>query len=231
MSDEQIAPQHIGFIMDGNRRWAKARGLNTSEGHRAGQATLHDIVFHAVERGVKYISAYAFSTENWSRTKKEVKYLMGQVAKALTKYADELIQHGIRVIVLGSRDNLPPKVADSIIEIERRTCSGDRATFAICFNYGGQLEIADACKKIVQKAVQPEDITPETIAEYMYYPELPPLDVVVRTSGEQRLSGFMLWRAAYSEFIFRDEMWPDFSIDALDECLLEYSKRQRRFGG
>lgn len=226
-----IVPNHAGFIMDGNRRWARKRGLDAFEGHLAGQKTLRDVVYRSVDAGVKYVSAYAFSTENWSRTEKEVGYLMGQVAKALKKYADELIENDIRVLVLGSRDRLPKKVIESIEIIENKTAHGSRATFAVCLNYGGHVEIVDAVKSIVHQGVKPDDITADLIAQNLYVPDVPPIDLIIRTSGEQRLSNFMLWRAAYSEFIFRDEMWPDFTVDALDECLLEYSKRQRRFGG
>lgn len=232
MTDHKpIRPKHVGFIMDGNRRWAKAQGKPTTEGHLAGQKTLHDIIYHAFEQGVEYASVYAFSTENWSRSNQEVKYLMAQVSKALLKYADELIENGIRVVILGEREKLPAKVASSIDEIERRTRDCGRATFAVCLNYGGHQEIVDATKKIIAGGFSAQDITPKLFADQLYYPEVPPLDLIIRTSGEQRLSNFMLWRAAYSEFIFRPEHWPAFTVDSLDECLLEYSKRQRRFGG
>ena len=228
---ELYVPKHLGFVMDGNRRWAKSQGRPTLEGHFAGQKILRDMVYHAVDAGVKYISAYAFSTENWSRTKEEVGYLMSQVAKALVTYGDELADNGIRTVILGTRDKLPKSVLKSIDEIEKKTASGTRATFAICFNYGGHAEITDAVKQIMKEDVDIDEITPELIASHLYHSEIPPVDLVIRTSGEQRLSNFMLWRAAYSEFIFRDEYWPDFTVDALDECLVEYNKRQRRFGG
>jgi undecaprenyl diphosphate synthase len=231
VQDIAIVPVHLGLILDGNRRWARERGLPQLEGHAEGERVLHDIVYHAVERGVKYVSAYAFSTENWSRSKKEVDYLMAQITKALARYADELIENGIRTVILGSRERLPKKAIKSIEDIERRTAHGQRATFAVCLNYGGQLEVAYAVRTIIEKGISPDEITPECIAEHLYHPDIPPIDLVIRTSGEQRLSNFMLWRAAYSELIFRNEYWPDFSVDSLDECLVEYSKRQRRFGG
>lgn len=224
-------PTHLGLILDGNRRWAVKRGLQPIEGHAEGERVLHDIVYHAVERGVKYVSAYAFSTENWSRSKGEVNYLMTQITKAISHYADELIENGIRTVILGSRDRLPKAAVKSIEDIEKRTAHGHRATFAICLNYGGQLEIAHAVQTIVEEGIRAEEVTPELIAKYLYHSDLPPVDLIIRTSGEQRLSNFMLWRAAYSELIFREEYWPDFTIDSLDECLLEYKKRQRRFGG
>lgn len=230
MSDEQV-PVHVGFIMDGNRRWARERGLPVVQGHVKGQDVLHDIVFGAAKRGVRYISAYAFSTENWTRGEAEVGHLMQQFAKALLVYLDELIENGVRLVIVGSRDRLSKSLVRSIEEAERRTAGGERCTLAACINYGGYDEITDAVKGIVAAQYDADDITPDLIASHLYYPELPPLDLIIRTSGEQRLSNFMLWRAAYSEFIFRDEYWPDFTVDALDECLIEYSKRKRRFGG
>lgn len=228
---EQAVPVHLGFIMDGNRRWAKQNGKPTLEGHFAGQKVLRDAVYHAVEKGVSYVSAYAFSNENWTRPEEEVNYLMKQVVKAFATYSSELVERGIRTVILGNRERLPRSVLKSIEEIERKTAGGTRATFAVCFNYGGQVEITDAVKAIIGQGTIPSEVTPELITKNLYHPELPPLDLIVRTSGEERLSGFMLWRAAYSEFIFRKEYWPDFTVDALDECLLEYSERQRRFGG
>lgn len=231
MQDDVVVPVHIGFILDGNRRWAHERGLQPIEGHAEGEKVLHDIVYHAVERGVKYISAYAFSTENWSRSKTEVNYLMAQITEAISTYADELIENGIRTVVLGSRDRLPKNAVKSVEDIERRTAHGERATFAVCLNYGGQLEIVHAVQTIIAEGIAAEDVTTECIAEHLYHADVPPMDLVIRTSGEKRLSNFMLWRAAYSELIFRDEYWPDFTVDALDECLVEFSKRKRRFGG
>lgn len=231
MQDELAIPNHLGLILDGNRRWASKRGLPQLKGHAAGQEVLHDIVYHAVERGVKYVSAYVFSTENWSRSKREVDYLMAQFVSAIAQYTDEFMENNIRTIILGSREHLAQKVVRSIEDIEQRTAHGNRATLAICLNYGGQLEIAHAVRAIIKEGIAPEEVTPECIAKHLYHPDLPPLDLIIRTSGEQRISNFMLWRAAYSELIFRDEYWPDFTVDLLDECLVEYSKRQRRFGG
>ena len=228
---ERVVPQHIGFIMDGNRRWAKARGLPTLEGHAAGQLVLHDVTKYAVENGVKYISAYAFSTENWNRSKAEVHYLMAQVSRALEQYMQEFLDNDIRILIIGSRDGLPKSTIKSIELAEAKTAECKRATAAICFNYGGHQEILDATKSLMQKGISADDLTIEQFTAELYHPELPPIDLIVRTSGEQRLSNFMLWRAAYSELIFRDESWPDFTVESLNECLLEYSQRQRRFGG
>lgn len=230
-ANTHIVPQHVGFIMDGNRRWAKARGLATLEGHAAGQLVLHDVTKYAIEQGVKYVSAYAFSTENWTRTKAEVHYLMTQVSKALRHYIQEFIDNDIRIIIVGNREGLSKTVVRSIEAAETRTAHCQRATAAICFNYGGHQEIIDAAKKIIEKGVTAEALTVDHFNAELYQPDLPPIDLVVRTSGEKRLSNFMLWRAAYSELIFRDEPWPDFTVDSLKECLLEYSQRQRRFGG
>jgi len=217
--------------MDGNRRWAKARGLPTLEGHAAGQLVLHDVTKYAVEHGVKYISAYAFSTENWNRSKAEVTYLMKQVSKALHQYIQEFLDNDIRIVIVGSREGLPKSTVKSIDDAENMTAHCKRATAAICFNYGGHQEIVDATKRIIQKGISATELTSELFAAELYQSDLPPVDLIIRTSGEKRLSNFMLWRAAYSELIFRDEPWPDFTIESLDECLLEYSQRQRRFGG
>lgn len=224
-------PRHVGFIMDGNRRWARERGLTSLEGHAAGQTVLHDAVYHAVECGVKYITAYAFSTENWSRSPAEVGYLMKQIVRALKQHYQEFKDNGIRFIVVGSRERLSKVVLTTIDKVEQGTARGTRATLAICFNYSGHTEIADAVRSILEQQISPADVTPKLVEAHLYHPEVPPVDLVIRTSGEQRVSNFMLWRTAYSEFIFRPEYWPDFTPRVLDECLLEYSKRQRRFGG
>ncbi len=230
MSDTQT-PLHVGFIMDGNRRWAREHNLPVVQGHIKGQDVLHDTVFHAAQRGVRYVSAYAFSTENWTRGETEVNHLMQQFAKALLMYLDELVENGVRLIIVGSRDKLSKSLVRSIEEAEDRTAGGTRCTLAACINYGGYSEIVDAMKMIVAEGYAAESITPELIAQHLYHPELPPIDLIIRTGGEKRLSNFMLWRASYSELMFRDEYWPDFTVDALDECLVEYSKRKRRFGG
>lgn len=232
MSETNVTPpQHIGFIIDGNRRWAKKHGLPVYEGHMAGYNAIHEVAEAVFDAGVLNMSAYIFSTENWKRSEDEVKRLMSLVLKLLTADLPIFEKKNIRLRVLGSRERVSEKILAAIDDAERRTANNTAGTLAVCFNYGGQLEIADACKKIIQSGAASEDVTPELIAENLYAPEVPPLDLVVRTSGEQRLSNFMLWRAAYSELLFIDKPWPDMTKDDIPVILDEYMKRQRRFGG
>lgn len=229
MSDS--IPTHIGFIIDGNRRWAKERGLRAYEGHYAGYDTIKDVLIETHRQGVKYTSAYAFSTENWSRSEAEVNKLMELLLKVLTEDLHIFNDNNIRLRVIGSRQKLSKKVIQAIDNAEENTVGNTGGQLLMCLNYGGQQEIAEACKKIVQQGFAPEDITPELITENIYAPEIPPCDIIVRTSGEQRLSGFMLWRAAYSELIFIDKNWPDMTKQDVTVILKEYEKRNRRFGG
>ncbi|QQG50678.1 MAG: di-trans,poly-cis-decaprenylcistransferase [Candidatus Saccharibacteria bacterium] len=224
-------PRHIGYIVDGNRRWAKAHGLPTYEGHLAGYNAIQEIAKASFDGGVEYVSAYIFSTENWKRSEQEVSKLMGLVLKLLTSDLHLFDENNIKLRVLGSHINVSEKILKAIDAAEERTASNTGGTLAICFNYGGQLEIADACKKLIQANIAAEDVTPEMIAENLYAPEVPPLDLVVRTSGEQRLSNFMLWRSAYSEFLFLEKNWPDMTKDDVAAILEEYSRRDRRIGG
>lgn len=231
MSQTESVPRHIGYIVDGNRRWAKMHGIPAYEGHLAGYNTLHDIATATFDAGVEYMSVYIFSTENWKRSEEEVSRLMGLVLRLLTADLHIFDDNNIKLQILGSREHVSEKICKAIDAAEERTANNTRGTLAVCFNYGGQLEIAEACKKIVQANIQASDITPETIEQYLYAPEVPPIDIVVRSSGEQRLSNFMLWRAAYSELMFIDKSWPDMTKDDVNAILKEYSRRGRRFGG
>lgn len=224
-------PRHVGIIMDGNRRWAKERDLPVIKGHVAGQEALRHIVDHAFRKGVSYLTVYAFSTENWQRSQSEVGFLMQQIILALKKHVSEFIDSGVRIVFLGTQDGLPPRVKRAIADAEASTQHGTKGTLGICINYGGHQELVDAAKQLIRAGLPPEAVTADSLAQHLYHPEIPPVDLVIRTSGEQRLSNFMLWRAAYSEFIFRDEYWPDFTPAVFDECLVEYNRRQRRFGG
>lgn len=224
-------PQHIGYIVDGNRRWAKKHGLPTYEGHLAGYNTVIDIALATFDAGVPFVSAYIFSTENWKRSQDEVGKLMALVLRLLTSDVEVLMKNNVKLKVIGSHAGVSDKILNAIAAAEARTEKNTHGTLALCFNYGGQLEIADACKKIVQSGVAAEDITPELIAANLYRPEIPPADIVVRTSGEQRLSNFMLWRAAYSEFLFLEKQWPDMTKEDVTAILEEYERRGRRFGG
>ncbi len=226
-----IIPRHIGYIVDGNRRWAKSHGLPAYEGHMAGYNAIHEVAVASFNAGVEYVSVYSFSTENWKRSEQEVGKIMSLVLRLLTADLHIFDENNVKLKVLGSPDNVSAKILKAIHNAEARTADNTRGTLALCFNYGGQLEITDAVKKIVQSGVSVNDITPDLIAQHLYYPEVPPVDLIVRSSGEQRLSNFMLWRAAYSELLFLDKMWPDMTKDDVTAILREYSRRDRRIGG
>lgn len=221
-------PQHLGIILDGNRRWAKQNGLPSFEGHREGSETFKDIADYALEKGIKYLSAYVFSTENWARSKDEVGFLMTLIKQLIKTQVKELHKKGVRFVWLGCTDKLDEKMITLLREAEELTANNTKGTLAFCFNYGGQQEIVDAAR-IVQESGLP--ITAESIEQHLYGGvALPPVDLLIRTSGEHRISNFMLWRAAYSELYFTDVLWPDFTAQELDKALAEYASRQRRFG-
>jgi undecaprenyl diphosphate synthase len=224
-------PKHIGYVIDGNRRWAKSHGIPTYEGHLAGYNAIHEVAIATFDAGVEYMSAYIFSTENWKRSEDEVGKLMSLVLKLLTSDLHIFEENNIKLRILGSRERVSDKILRAIDDAEARTAANTRGTLAVCFNYGGHEEIAAACKQIVQLGTSADAITPELIAQNLYAPEVPPLDMIVRTSGEQRLSNFMLWRAAYSELFFLDKLWPDMTKADVADILDEYARRSRRFGG
>lgn len=224
-------PRHVGYIVDGNRRWAKKHGLPAYEGHLAGHLVLKEVAIATLAAGAEYMSAYVFSTENWKRSKDEVKRLMAIVMKILTTDLPEFHKHNVRLRVIGSPHNVQPRILEAIKNAEAETAHNTGGTFVVCFNYGGQLEITDAVKKIVQSGVKAEAVTEELVAQNIYAPEVPPLDLLVRTSGEQRLSNFMLWRSAYAELLFLKKAWPDMTKDDVTAIMKEYARRQRRFGG
>lgn len=228
MSEEIKVPNHIGYIMDGNRRWAKGHGLPTYEGHLAGYDRVKDIVRASVDAGVKYVSFYVFSTENWDRTEKEISYLMKLFMRMFTSDLDEIVGENVRMIVAGTDDRLDKKVIQAARDAEARTANNTRATVMICFNYGGQKEIVEAVKRLI---ASDQEVNEDNISKNLYAPDVPACDVIVRTSGEKRLSNFMLWRAAYSELIFVDKHWPDMKAEDVKKIIEEYNKRSRRYGG
>jgi len=230
MNDSSI-PKHIGYIVDGNRRWARERGVADFEGHLAGYKVLKEIGLETLNQGVRFMSAYIWSTENWNRSKQEASKLMKLMVKVLTSDTPIFQKHNIALKVIGSRQGLDEKVIKAIDKAEKATANNTGGTFAVCFNYGGQTEIADACKKIVQSGIDVEDITPYTISKNIYEPDIPPVDLIVRTGGEMRISNFMLWRSAYSELIFLKKYWPDMTKQDVTDIIKEYSNRSRRFGG
>jgi undecaprenyl diphosphate synthase len=224
-------PRHVGYIIDGNRRWAKSHGIPTYEGHLAGYNALKEIAIETHDRGVEFVSAYVFSTENWKRSADEVKKLMNLVLKLISSDLPEFQTRNIRLRIAGTREGVSPKILKAIDKAEAETAHNTGGTFLLCFNYGGQLEIVDAVKAIINESVAAHEVDEKMIAEHLYTPEVPPLDVVVRTSGEQRLSNFMLWRTAYSEFVFLEKNWPDMTKDDVTFIMNEYTHRQRRVGG
>lgn len=224
-------PTHIGYIIDGNRRWAQAQGLPAKAGHTAGYETLKTVLIETLERGVLYVSAYVFSTENWKRSKAEVQWLMALLVRVLREDLHLFVEKNIRIRVLGSRDKLSRVVLRAIDEAESKTAHLTGGQALICLNYGGQLEISDAVKKMIEAGVAANDVTPELVGEYVYAPDVPACDLIVRTSGEQRLSNFMLWRSAYSELLFVDKPWPSMTNDDITAILEQYVRRKRRFGG
>ncbi len=230
MTVESSVPRHIGLILDGNRRWAKERNLPSLEGHRVGADNLKIIAEAAFDAGVEVLSAFVFSTENWGRTKEEVDYLMELITLIFKKYIKDFKKRGIRIAWLGTTDKLVDEQLKVIQKAIEETKNLTKGTLALCFNYGGRLEITEAVKKIIGKGVPANEVTPELVAENLYAPEIPDVDLIIRTSGEQRISNFMLWRAAYSEFLFVDKHWPEFSEADLDAALADYAGRQRRMG-
>ena len=227
---EQV-PEHIGFILDGNRRWAKQHGLPTYEGHLAGYNALKDIIEASAEAGVEYISFYTWSTENWTRAETEVRGIMKLIRRLFKVDIKQLVKDDFKLVVLGGREKLPDDINVMIDEAEEASKNGSRATLAMCFNYGGQQEIVRAAQRIAEAGVDPATVTTELFEQYLDHPDIPPCDIVVRTSGEQRLSNFMLWRSAYSEFLFLDKLWPDMRAEDVDDIIKEYNRRHRRFGG
>lgn len=224
-------PTHIGYILDGNRRWARQHSLPEFDGHMAGYSALTDVLEATFQAGVQYVSIYAFSTENWKRDSKEVSNLMKLSLHAFSHDLKRLVKDKIRVKFLGIPDGLSGKILDVIQKVEDATNLFEGRTLAICFNYGGQQEIVDAVRSCYSDGLTRDDITTDAIAARIYAPDIPPVDLVVRTSGEHRLSNFMTWRTVYSELLFLDKYWPDMRPADVTDIIQEYNHRQRRFGG
>lgn len=224
-------PKHVGIIMDGNRRWAKERNLPTIDGHTKGYAKMKEAPEWFFNEGVEVVSVFAFSTENWNRSRTEVNYLMKLIRDAFTEDFDELNKKGYKILISGRIDELPGDLADVCLDIMNKTKNNAKGILNICLNYGGRAEIADAIKKMIKNKIKIEQIHEGMIKKYLYRSELEDPDLIIRTSGEQRLSGFELWQGAYSELIFLKKYWPDFEKVDVDIILEEYNNRQRRFGG
>ena len=228
-------PNHVAIVMDGNGRWAKARGLPRTEGHKMGEASLLDVIKGAIEIGVKNLSAYAFSTENWSRSPDEVKFLMGFNRDVIHRRRDELDAMGVRVVWSGRRPRLWKSVIDELEYAQERTKHNDVITLQFCVNYGGRAEIADATTRIARDVadgkLSANRISEQTLHRYLYSPEVPDVDLFVRSSGEQRTSNFLVWQLAYAEMVFLDTLWPDFDRRDLWRAIELYAQRDRRYGG
>jgi len=230
--DPARIPNHVAAVMDGNGRWAQRRGLKRTDGHAAGEEALMDAVEGALDLGVRWLTVYAFSTENWRRPTDEVRFLMGFNESLLVRRRDELNDKGVRIQFIGRRDwRVPKRLLRRIDESAELTAENRTLTLTIAFNYGGKAEIVDAVRRLVEEGVPAAKIDEKAIAKRLYDPSMPDPDVVVRTSGEYRLSNFLLWEAAYSELVFTDVLWPDFRREHLFDAVREYQARDRRFGG
>lgn len=230
--DPSRIPAHVAAVMDGNGRWAQRRGLKRTEGHAAGEEALFDTVEGALDLGVKWLTVYAFSTENWKRPTDEVRYLMGFNESLLVRRRDELHDRGVRMRFIGRRDwRVPKRLLRRMDESIALTERNRTMTLTIAFNYGGRAEIVDAVRALVAEGVKADKIDEKAIRRHLYDPEMPDPDLMIRTSGEFRISNYLLWEIAYSELVFTDVLWPDFRREHLFDAVREYQARERRFGG
>jgi undecaprenyl diphosphate synthase len=221
----------VAIIMDGNARWARSRGLPVIAGHRAGTRALRRTVEAAPDLGVRALCVFAFSTENWSRPDDEVRDLMDLFAETIRTEFEDLHRQGVRIAFLGRRDRVSPSLLELMTSLESRTGANPGLRLYVAFDYGGRAEILEACRQLVRDGVAPEAIDADALRARFTHPDLPDPDLVIRTSGEQRLSNFLLWQSAYSELVFSPTLWPDFGHDALAAAIGEYATRRRRFGG
>ena len=229
--DLDRVPRHVACVMDGNGRWAEQRGLKRTDGHAAGEQALIDTVNAAVDLGVEWLTVYAFSTENWKRPLTEVRFLMKLNESILVRRIDELDDKAVRVRFLGRRDRrVPPGLARQMDRATARTAANRGLTLTFAFNYGGRAELVDAVKRMVADGVKASSINERQIRRYLYHPDMPDPDLCIRTSGEFRISNFLLWELAYSELVFTDVLWPDFGPNELVRAIVEFQQRDRRFG-
>ncbi len=235
--DRARVPRHVGLILDGNGRWANARGLPRTAGHAQGEPALFDVIDGAIELGIEWLTAYVFSTENWARDETEVQFLMHFNIDLLRRRRDEMNAKGVRIHFIGEKDDprVPDELREEIAIAERLTAANDTLHLVFAFNYGGRIELAAAARRLAADvaagALEPDAVDEAAIAARLYLPEMPDPDLVIRSSGEQRTSNFLLWEAAYAEYVFSPVLWPDFDRRVLAECIVEYQQRERRFGG
>ena len=227
---EAAVPRHVGIILDGNRRWARENNISPLEGHSHGLKRVEQVAREAFKLGVETLSLFVFSTENWHRTPREVNHLMKLFTRYFKRESLRLIKEGFRLKIAGRDNGLSDEIKRAIAKIEDMSAKNEGPTVVLCFNYGGQVEILDMVKNIVKKGLKPDKIDMQTLQDELYLPEVPDLDLVIRTSGEQRLSGFQLWRTAYAEMLFVDKYWPDFTPLDLRSAIGAYCRRNRRFG-
>jgi undecaprenyl diphosphate synthase len=224
-------PQHIGIIMDGNRRWAEKRGLSIDEGHVAGAKALEEIINHCLDLGIKTLTVYALSTENWrKRTKAEVKGIFGLILKYSKERKKEYEEKGIKLGVLGEFQAFPRKVGNAILEVLKIVKANERLKVNLALNYGGRDEILNAVRQIIKEKVPPQKLNEKNFSKFLYTNGEPDPDLIIRTAGEKRLSNFLIWQMSYSELYFTDTLWPDFSPQELDKAILDFQKRKRNFG-
>ena len=224
------SPEHVGVIMDGNGRWAEQRGLPRIEGHRRGVENLRAVLDALARRGVRYVTLYSFSTENWRRPADEVDGIMQVAREAIYQEAEALHQRGVRLIHLGRTDRLDPDLREAVERVQEITRYNDRMVLCVAFDYGGRAELVEAVRRIVAAGIAAEDIDEETIAKYLYTNGIPDPDLIIRTGGEQRLSNFLLWQAAYAEYYYTATLWPDFDEAEVERALQAFGARKRRFG-
>ena len=230
MKEITSLPNHIAFIMDGNGRWAEKRGLPRLEGHRAGTETTHSIISYLDKLHIKYVTLYSFSTENWNRPQKEVSSLLTILEESLGKDTFELHQNNVRLRHLGRLERTPKQLKQVINWALKLTKNNNGMNLSFAFDYGGRLEILDAVRTIIAKDISPNEVDEKLFSRYLYTVGLPDVDLVIRTGGELRLSNFLLWQSAYSEYYFTEVLWPDFNTEEVEKALRVYSQRQRRFG-
>ena len=231
VGDEQALARSVAIILDGNARWARQRGLPIAEGHREGTRALRRTVESAIDLGVESLAVYAFSTENWARPEDEVEALMEIFTETIERELPDLAREGVRTRFVGRRDRAPAELRERMAALEDETAANERLHLWIAFDYGGRAEIVEAARRIVESGVPPADVDEELLASHLYAPEMPDPDLLIRTSGELRISNFLLWQAAYSELVFVDRLWPDFGAEDLKQALDAYATRRRRFGG
>ena len=224
-------PEAVAIVMAGNSRWAASRGLTVADGHRAGSRALRPVVETAIDLGIESLAVYAFSTENWTRPDEEVEALMEIFGETIDRELVDLAKEGVRTRFVGRRDRAPDWLRVKLAELEAATARETRLNLWIAFDYGGRAELVEAARRIAESGVDPDDIDESLFARHLHAPEMPDPDLVIRTSGELRLSNFLLWQSAYAEFVFVDTLWPDFGPSEFRAAIEEYASRRRRFGG